>query len=91
MKIDRAFFLSQVEKPMFPVLIKNIREYCDRVVVEGLENARLIDELSHAGIWAVQGIFSRRLHLATLKHCYLQILFTEDIKGPPSEEGVNVS
>ncbi|ATF49294.1 diguanylate phosphodiesterase [Citrobacter werkmanii] len=54
-KIDRAFFFSQVEKPMFPVLIKNIREYCDRVVVEGLENARLIDELSHAGIWAVQG------------------------------------
>lgn len=47
--------MSQVEKPMFPVLIKNIREYCDRVVVEGLEDARLIDELGHAGIWAVQG------------------------------------
>ncbi|HGY3717407.1 EAL domain-containing protein [Citrobacter sp. Res13-Sevr-PEB04-36] len=54
-KIDRSFFLSQIGKPMFPILIKNIREYCDRVVVEGVEDARLIDELSNVGIWAVQG------------------------------------
>ncbi|MBJ3590480.1 EAL domain-containing protein [Salmonella enterica subsp. enterica serovar Saintpaul] len=58
-KMDRGFFMSQVEKPMFPVLIKNIREYCDRVVIEGLEDTRLIDDAINAGIWAIQGgIFS---------------------------------
>lgn len=58
-KMNRGFFMSQVEKPMFPVLIKNIREYCDRVVVEGLEDTRLIDDAFNAGIWAIQGgIFS---------------------------------
>lgn len=40
---------------MFPVLIKNIREYCDRVVIEGLEDTRLIDDAINAGIWAIQG------------------------------------
>ncbi|WP_407207479.1 EAL domain-containing protein [Citrobacter portucalensis] len=54
-KLDRGFFLEQVEKPMFPVLIKNIREYCDRVVVKGGDDAWLSDALSNAGIWAVQG------------------------------------
>ncbi|MEG0100735.1 EAL domain-containing protein [Citrobacter sp.] len=54
-KMDRSFFLSQLEKPMFPVLIKNIREYCDCVVVDGVEDARIINDLSKTGIWAVQG------------------------------------
>lgn len=54
-KLDRGFFLEQVEKPMFPVLIKNIREYCDRVVVKGVETVRFIDEASTAGVWAMQG------------------------------------
>lgn len=54
-KLDRGFFLEQVEKPMFPVLIKNIREYCDRVAVEGIDDAWLSDVLINAGIWAVQG------------------------------------
>jgi EAL domain-containing protein (putative c-di-GMP-specific phosphodiesterase class I) len=54
-KLDRGFFLEQVEKPMFPVLIKNIREYCDRVAVEGVDDAWLSDVVSNAGIWAVQG------------------------------------
>lgn len=54
-KLDRGFFLEQVEKPMFPVLIKNIREYCDRIAVEGVEALHLIDEVSAAGVWAMQG------------------------------------
>lgn len=54
-KLDRGFFLEQVEKPMFPVLIKNIREYCNRIAVEGVETARLIDEAGAAGVWVMQG------------------------------------
>lgn len=54
-KMDRDFFLSQIAKPMFPVLIKNIREYCDRVVVAGIDTAQFIDEIDAAGVWAMQG------------------------------------
>lgn len=54
-KLDRGFFLEQVEKPMFPLLIKNIREYCDRIAVEGVETSRLINDVSAAGVWAIQG------------------------------------
>lgn len=55
MKLDRGFFLDQAEKPMFPVLIKNIREYCDRIAVEGVETKQLIDEVGAAGVWVMQG------------------------------------
>lgn len=54
-KMDRSFFMAEVEKPLFPVLIKNIRGYCDRVVVEGGDDARLINKASDAGVWALQG------------------------------------
>ena len=54
-KLDRGFFLDQAEKPMFPVLIKNIREYCDRIAVEGVETKQLIDEVGAAGVWVMQG------------------------------------
>ncbi|KAA1276689.1 EAL domain-containing protein [Citrobacter pasteurii] len=54
-KMERDFFLSLVEKTIFPVLIKNIRGYCDRVVVDGVDTTRLIGELRTAGVWAMQG------------------------------------
>ena len=54
-KMERDFFLSLVEKTIFPVLIKNIRGYCDRVVVEGVDTTRLIEEVCTAGVWAMQG------------------------------------
>lgn len=34
-KLDRGFFASQIDKPTFPLLIRQIRGYCDNVVVGG--------------------------------------------------------
>lgn len=34
-KLDRSFFVSQIEKMTFPLLVKHIRRYCDKIVVGG--------------------------------------------------------
>lgn len=39
----------------FPLLVKHIRSYCDKIVVDGQENARYLPVLKTAGIWAIQG------------------------------------
>lgn len=54
-KLDRSFFASQIEKLTFPLLIKHIRRYCDKIVVNGLENLRYFSALKVAGVLAIQG------------------------------------
>ncbi|MDX7607429.1 EAL domain-containing protein [Klebsiella quasipneumoniae] len=54
-KIDRHFFNEQIDKPTFPLLIKNIKRYCDKIVVEGVESRQYLDLLQEVGIWGVQG------------------------------------
>lgn len=54
-KLDRSFFVSQIEKMTFPLLVKHIRRYCDKSVVGGQENTRYLPALKTAGIWATQG------------------------------------
>ena len=54
-KIDRVFFNSQVTKARFPLLIKKIRSYCDRIVVEGIESNEHMEMLKSVGIWGLQG------------------------------------
>ncbi|ECF0509260.1 EAL domain-containing protein, partial [Salmonella enterica subsp. enterica serovar Panama] len=54
-KLDRSFFVSQIEKMTFPLLVKHIRRYCDKIVVGGQENTRYLPALKTAGIWATQG------------------------------------
>lgn len=39
----------------FPLLVKHIRRYCDKIVVGGQENTRYLPALKTAGIWATQG------------------------------------
>lgn len=39
----------------FPLLVKHIRLYCDKIIVGGLENAHYLPVLKTAGIWAIQG------------------------------------
>lgn len=54
-KLDRSFFASQIEKMTFPLLVKHIRSYCDKIVVGGLENSRYFPALKAAGVLAIQG------------------------------------
>lgn len=54
-KIDRCFFKEEIKKNTFPLLIKNIRKYCDKIVVEGIENRQHFPVLREANIWGLQG------------------------------------
>jgi len=54
-KIDRYFFKEEIKKNTFPLLIKNIRRYCDKIVVEGVESKKYLPVLQEANIWGLQG------------------------------------
>ncbi|MCX8955860.1 EAL domain-containing protein [Erwinia psidii] len=56
-KLDRQFYLKNVGKPFFNVLMKHIRQYTHRVIVEGVENNLGLDKLADNKIWGVQGYY----------------------------------
>lgn len=66
-KLDRQFYLDNVSKPFFSILIANIRQYTNRVVVEGVENAIQLEKLASSKIWGVQGYFAPTVALDALK------------------------
>ncbi|HDC4406029.1 TPA: EAL domain-containing protein [Enterobacter cloacae] len=61
-KIDRAFYHQEVQKPTFNVLIKNIKKYCPYVIVEGVEQRQELPVLHDAGVTAVQGYLYRSVN-----------------------------
>ncbi|EPY7268656.1 EAL domain-containing protein [Klebsiella pneumoniae] len=58
-KLDRAFYRQEVQKPTFNVLMKNIMKYCPYVIVEGVEQRQELPLLRDAGVTAVQGYLYR--------------------------------
>lgn len=60
-KIDRAFYREEVQKPTFNVLMKNIMKYCPYVIVEGVEQRQELPVLRDAGVTAVQGYLYRSI------------------------------
>ncbi|ELY4576831.1 EAL domain-containing protein [Cronobacter sakazakii] len=58
-KLDRAFYRQEVQKPTFNVLMKNIMKYCPCVIVEGVEQRKELPVLQDAGITAIQGYLYR--------------------------------
>ncbi|EPN5737277.1 EAL domain-containing protein [Cronobacter dublinensis] len=58
-KLDRAFYHQEVQKPTFNVLMKNIMKYCPYVIVEGVEQRQELPMLRDAGVTAVQGYLYR--------------------------------
>lgn len=58
-KIDRAFYRQEIQKPTFSVLMKNIMQYCPYVIVEGVEQQKELSVLRYSGITAVQGYLYR--------------------------------
>ncbi|ELE9265564.1 EAL domain-containing protein [Enterobacter kobei] len=58
-KLDRAFYRQEVQKPTFNVLMNNIMKYCPYVIVEGVEQRQELPILRDAGVTAVQGYLYR--------------------------------
>ncbi|MHB4795303.1 EAL domain-containing protein [Klebsiella pneumoniae] len=58
-KIDRAFYRQEIQKPTFRILMKNIMQYCPYVIVEGVEQQKELSVLRDSGVTAVQGYLYR--------------------------------
>ncbi|EPP7097872.1 EAL domain-containing protein, partial [Klebsiella michiganensis] len=58
-KIDRAFYRQEIQKPTFSLLMKNIMQYCPYVIVEGVEQQKELSVLRDSGVMAVQGYLYR--------------------------------
>lgn len=67
-KLDRQFYLENVDKPFFTVLINHIRQYTNRVIVEGVAGDGQLETLRNSKIWGVQGYFSPELTLDNLEY-----------------------
>lgn len=63
-KLDRAFYRQEVQKPTFNVLMKNIMKYCPYVIVEGVEQRQELPVLHDAGVTAVQGYLYRSVNFS---------------------------
>lgn len=67
-KLDRQFYLENVNKPFFTVLINHIGQYTNRVIVEGVAGDGQLETLRNSKIWGVQGYFNPVLTLENLDH-----------------------
>lgn len=67
-KLDRQFYLENVNKPFFTVLINHIREYTNRVIVGGVAGDSHLALLRKSKVWGVEGYFGPSLTLAGLEH-----------------------
>ncbi|MFC0140226.1 EAL domain-containing protein [Erwinia mallotivora] len=65
-KLDRQFYLNNVGKPFFNVLIAHIRQYTNRVIVEGVDNPPVLNKLADSKIWGVQGYYLPVMPLSDL-------------------------
>lgn len=66
-KLDRQFYLENVDKPFFTVLINHIREYTNRVIVGGVAGDGQLDLLRKSKVWGIEGYFSPSLTLECLE------------------------
>lgn len=66
-KLDRAFYRQEVQKPTFNILMKNIMKYCPYVIVEGVEQRQELSVLRDAGVTAVQGYLYRSVNFSKVQ------------------------
>ncbi|ENU3365309.1 TPA: EAL domain-containing protein, partial [Shigella sonnei] len=55
-RLNRRYTEENIDRLIFPVLIKSIRQYCEKVIVP-VRDKTYYPILREAGVWAVQGEF----------------------------------
>lgn len=53
-KVDKKFYWNNCNSLMWPIIIKNISQYCDQIIIEGVENQHQLSKISK-GITGIQG------------------------------------
>lgn len=65
-KMDKRFFWEQKDKPIFPVLMKNIQRYCPQIIVVGVQNEEDLAALEHISLYGLQGYYFSSLEIDEL-------------------------
>ncbi|OON41308.1 hypothetical protein BTJ39_04920 [Izhakiella australiensis] len=65
-KLDRRFYLKNVGKAFFPVIINKISQYSERIIIEGVESKQQLETLRACHIWGVQGYYEPAMPLNCL-------------------------
>ncbi|NIG74208.1 hypothetical protein F3J34_11430 [Klebsiella sp. Ap-873] len=53
-RLNKRYTAENIDRPMFGVLVNNIRKYCNRVIIQ-TESRKHNGLLAELGVWAVQG------------------------------------
>lgn len=53
-RLDRTFTKENIDRNIFPIILKNLHQYCDKLIVP-VKNRQHLSALHDAGVWAVQG------------------------------------
>ncbi|WP_312210664.1 hypothetical protein [Pseudescherichia sp.] len=53
-RLDRTFTKEHIDRDIFPIILKNLGQYCDKLIVP-IKNRQHLSILRDAGVWAVQG------------------------------------
>lgn len=56
--LDEAFNRTEIEKETFPILIRNIRRYCDRVIIQTSDTSTR-RTLHESSVWGVKGMMKQ--------------------------------
>ena len=56
--LEEAFTRTEIEKETFPVLINNIRRYCDRVIIKASDTSTR-RTLHESSVWGVEGMMKQ--------------------------------
>lgn len=67
-KIDRCFFNKEIGKKTFPILINNIKKFCDKIVIEGVEDRKYLSQLQESNIWGLQGYLFQSIELDSIEY-----------------------
>lgn len=60
-KLDHKFFRKTADKPIFDVIIKNLKPFCSYIIAEGVDDERYIPILKAAGVSGAQGYMFREI------------------------------
>lgn len=53
-RLDRRFTDEHINRDIFPIILKNLLQYCEKVIVP-VQDRYYLSALRRAGVWAIQG------------------------------------
>lgn len=54
-KLDRFFFKQCIKEGNLEEVVRALRVFCDKIIVEGVDDICYIAQLKRAGVWGIQG------------------------------------